>query len=77
LESGRQELNLIPSKNIVFNGIYLDGVEQVDYEIFQNGEIVLRLNIVDFSGNLEFNYVDVDYNEYSEKYDYFSDVVKT
>lgn len=74
--SGKKRLSLSPSRYIAFEKIYLDGVEQIDYEIKANSDVELFLDFKLGSGILEFTYIDNSHNSFSEFFNYYTDEEK-
>lgn len=73
LKSGQVELILTPSRNIAFKSIFLDGIEQTNYEILRDNSIKLKLNIENQQGTLDFKFINNEYVEFTQNYTYFSD----
>lgn len=71
--SEKQEIIITPSKNIAFKSIYLDGIEQVNYNILRNGNIRLNLDIQNINGTIDFTFIDSSYQTFTQKYNYISD----
>ena len=74
IKSGDVQLNLIPSTDIAFKSIFLDGEEQVDYEILRSGKVRLNLDIQKDQGFIDFKFINKDYVEFTQSFEYFSDM---
>jgi hypothetical protein len=72
-KSGEVEVTLIPSKNIAFKSIFLDGVEQTNYEILSDDSVRLFLDVKDKRGNLNFKFINQDYEVFEQDFVYISD----
>jgi len=76
LHSSQQTIKLIPSRNIAFKSIYLDGIRQTNYHINLDKSIDLTLNLDNEEGVLEFKFINNEYQEFTETYNYFTDKIK-
>lgn len=70
------QLKITPSKYIAFNKIYLDGIEQIDYDIKQDGSVELNLNFNKSTGILSFSFINSNRDELYQEYIYYSDAEK-
>lgn len=73
VKKGKHKLTLIPSRYIAFEKIYLDGIEQTDYEIKINSNVELNLDFQKSQGEIEFVFINGNYDTYIEKYKYYTD----
>jgi hypothetical protein len=74
---GTQNLKIIPSKNIAFEEILLDGEDQTNYSINNDNSVDLEVNLFDKSGEFEFIFIDgskdiatEDLNNFTQKFSY-------
>jgi len=66
------QLNLVPSKNIAFKSIQLDGAHQIDYRINLDSQVVLNLELEGTRGVLDLSFVDSALgNTYTQSFKYF------
>ncbi|MDA3855221.1 MAG: hypothetical protein PF569_03110 [Candidatus Woesearchaeota archaeon] len=72
VKQGDNRLNILPSKNIAFKSIYLDEVEQIDYQIYETNIVKLNLDIKESQGTLRLEFIDVDRNIYTKEYNYYA-----
>lgn len=72
VNQGRNRLNILPSRNIAFKSIYLDNIEQIDYQIYENNIIKLNLEIEKSQGILKLVFIDSSRNEYTKEYNYYA-----
>ncbi|MFW6285847.1 MAG: hypothetical protein ACOC16_01600 [Nanoarchaeota archaeon] len=75
-QTGEITITLIPTKNIAFKSIYLDQEEQTNYQILNNNNIELTLNIQEPSGELNLEFIDKNYNTLTQTFIYESDILK-
>ena len=69
-ELGIQNLNLIPSKNIAFENIYLDSEDQTNYKINKDNSVDLEISLTEKSGEFEFIFIDSSRQKISQKFSY-------
>ncbi len=69
-KSGNNVFSITPSKNIAFKKIYLDGIEQIDYEILKDNSINLNINLDKANGIIKFIFIDADYKEVEQIFYY-------
>lgn len=66
------ELIIKPSKAIAFKKIYLDGVEQINYNILRDNTILLNISTDKKIGEIKFIFINQNYQEFEQKYTYYS-----
>lgn len=76
VKNGAQELRITPSKFIAFKKIYLDGVDQINYEMLSDGTVILNLDFNKSIGKLSFSFINKEHSEFHQEYNYYSDSEK-
>ena len=69
---GKQKIVIKPSRFIAFKKIYLDNVEQIDYDIKSTGEVHINLDFSNDNGILKFIFVNNQMEEFEQEFFYFS-----
>ena len=72
IPTGNVELIIKPSKAVAFEKIYLDGVEQINYNILRDKTILLNLSSNKKIGTLKFIFINQDYEQFEQQYDYYT-----
>ena len=67
---GNQELSFVMEGPFAFEHIYLDGVDQTNYEIFSDNSLELNFELENNSGEIRFIYVDEQGRKFSREYTY-------
>lgn len=67
---GQQELTFIMESPFAFEHIYVDGVDQTNYEIFSDNSLGLNFEIENKSGEIRFIYIDDQGRKFSRQYTY-------
>ncbi len=76
IKKGENQIILSPSRYIAFEKIYLDGVEQNNYEIKENSNVYLNLDFENKEGELELFFVNSDLDSSSFLVKYYTDEEK-
>ena len=76
VDSGSQTLTLIPSRYIAFDKIFMDGEEQVNYEIKANGNVEISLELNKQKGEIKFSFVNNQMEYFTQEFEYYTDEEK-
>ncbi len=72
IPNGNVELIVKPSKAIAFKKIYLDGIEQINYNILRDNTILLNISTEKKTGEIKFIFINQNYQDFEQKYTYYS-----
>ena len=73
VKSGINNIIISPSRYIAFEKFYLDGINQIDYEIKSNGDIYMTLDFQNENGTLKFTFLNSEREAFSQDFIYFTD----
>lgn len=73
VKKGVNEILIEPSKYISFESILIDGVDQTNYHINSNGNVVLNGNFINSNGTIRFEFINYDRENVVQTLNYITD----
>lgn len=74
VREGLVRASVVPSDFVAFKSVYVDGERQENYQIRENGDVDFEFDFGGESGVVEFVFVNKNYEEFTESFDYVTDL---